>query len=78
MPIVSGLEREYKGRILVKRLNIHKPETRALQQEYGFTATPEFFLADRKGAILAHWDGDITLAELEPLLDKFLAAPSAN
>lgn len=70
---MSGLEREYRGRLSVKRINIHAPDTRAIQQQYGFTATPEFFLVNPEGAILAHWDGDIKLADLRPTLDRLLA-----
>lgn len=69
---MSGIGREYQGRIVIKRLNIHNPDTRALQEEYGFTATPEFFLLNANGAILAHWDGEITLKTLRPLLDQYL------
>jgi hypothetical protein len=74
MPIVSGLEREYKGRLVVKRINIHAPDTRPIREKYGFTATPEFFLVNPEGAVLAHWDGDVKLADFRPTLDKYFAA----
>lgn len=71
---MSGIGREYQGRIVIKRYNIHNADTRPMQEKYGFTATPEFFLVNGDGAVLAHWDGELNVKTLRPLLDKYLAA----
>ena len=76
MPIVHGLEQEYAGRITVVRANIHNKVTLALQEQYGFTATPEFFLVDGDGNILGHWDDGATIASLRQAIDDILEAPS--
>ncbi len=53
---MRGLEQEYRDRLTVQLVNIHNKSTLQLQQEYGFTTTPEFFLVDDQGKILGHWD----------------------
>lgn len=75
---MHGLEREYGDRITFVRVNIHMPETRALQEELGFTTTPEFFLLDADHQILGHWDETIDVAELRASLDRLLAAFSSG
>lgn len=69
---MSGLEKEFKGRIRFVRANIHNKDTFALQKELGFTATPEFFLLDAKGNILGHWDDDAAVPRLRAIFDQFL------
>ena len=72
MPIVHGLEREYGERITFVRANIHLQETRALQEELGFTLAPEFFLVDADGRILGYWDEEVTVAQLRDTFDHVL------
>lgn len=79
MPIVHGLQREYGERITFVRANIHLQETRALQEDLGFTLAPEFFLLDADGGILGHWDEEVTLAQLRDAFDRVLeASPQAK
>lgn len=70
--MVHGLEREYEGRIEFVRSNIHTPNSIELQEKYGFSATPEFFLVDDEGNVLAHWDDGITLANMRETFDNVL------
>ncbi len=72
------LEREYSGRITFVRANIHSKATFALQEKYGFTATPEFFLVDGGGNIQSHWDGDVTAADLEQTFNRILVTQSSK
>ena len=69
---MHGLEREYGERITFVRANIHFQETRALQEELGFTLAPEFFLVDGNGRILGHWDEEVTIAQLRDTFDDVL------
>ncbi len=47
-------------RIKFVRVNIHDPKTAALQTQWGFMTTPEFFLIDPQGRVLHHGAEDIT------------------
>lgn len=67
-----GLEKEYAGRIKFVRANIHNKDTFALQKKYGFTATPEFFLVNGDGIIVARWDEITNLADFIRQIDPFL------
>lgn len=69
---MHGLQREYGERISFVRANIHFQETRALQEDLGFTLAPEFFLLDGDGRILGHWDEEVTVAELRGAFDHVL------
>ena len=76
---MHGLEREYGERITFIRANIHLQETKALQEDLGFTLTPEFFLLDADGRILGHWDEEVTVAQLRETFDRVLeASPQAQ
>jgi thioredoxin-like negative regulator of GroEL len=48
-PIVDGIEEEFKGRLLVQRVNIQDPAGKYLAQKYGFQATPTFIMFDSQG-----------------------------
>jgi hypothetical protein len=72
LPIVHGLERKYGDRIDFLRLSIHNPATFALQKQLGFTVTPEFFLLDANGAVLAHWDDGFSVEGVEQVFAGLL------
>jgi hypothetical protein len=74
MSIVNGLEKVYDQRIEFVRANIHDARSRALMDEYGFSATPEFYLVDPHGKILHFWNDVIPEAELRQAFDTALAA----
>jgi hypothetical protein len=76
--MVHGLEREYEGRIEFVRANIHNDDTIDIQEKYGFSATPEFFLVDGEGNVLAHWDDGITLANMRETFDDVLLKDAAQ
>jgi len=73
VPIVHGLEKEYGDRITFVRVNIHDKETYPLQEQYGFSVTPEFFLVDEHSNILGYWDETVSVAELKRAFDKALS-----
>ncbi len=72
LPIVHGLERKYGSRIAFERVNIHNPDTFALQEELGFSVTPEFFLLDGQGRVLGHWDEGVSVEDLERAFNGLL------
>jgi len=68
---VHGLEREYGDRIGFLRVNILMPESQALMDQYGFSATPEFYLVDKQGQIIGFWDESV---EADALRQAFAEA----
>ncbi|MSP12528.1 MAG: hypothetical protein EXR62_06180 [Chloroflexi bacterium] len=76
IPIVYGMEKAYSGRITLVHANIHNPETFALQKDLGFTMTPEFFLLDKDGKVLGHWDESASITDLKNGIDDVLASSS--
>lgn len=71
---MHGLEKEYGDRIEFVRANILLPENEPLMDQYGFSATPEFYLVDRSGRILGVWDDTLTAELLRAAFDEALAA----
>jgi len=69
---VHGLERKYGDHITFVRLSIHNPDTFSLQEQLGFTVTPEFFLLDASGAVLAHWDEGLSVEGVEQVFAGLL------
>jgi thioredoxin-related protein len=48
-PIVDGIEKQYKGRLVVIRLDIQSTAGRTLAPLYGFQLTPTFIFFDAQG-----------------------------
>ena len=69
---MRGLEKEYAGRIEFIRLNILNPETEPLQEQYGFSATPEFYLLDPHGEVVGFWDDSVEVDDLRLAFDQAL------
>jgi hypothetical protein len=72
LPIVHGLEKTYGDRITFVRVNILNPESRPLMQQFGFSATPEFYLVDGNGDIIDAWDDWVSEAELRLAFEQAL------
>lgn len=70
---MHGLEKEYGDRITFVRANILNPESEPLQEQYGFSVTPEFYLVDGQGQVLKFWDETVTAEELRQAFDSALA-----
>ena len=69
MPVVNGLMKKYTDRVRFVTVNIHASQSRALQRQLGFSASPEFYLVDPTGQVLHYWGGDtVDLSELENLI----------
>ena len=69
---MHGLEREYGDRISFLRVNILIPENEALMEQYGFSATPEFYLVDAQGEIIGFWDETFEVGDLRQAFDEAL------
>lgn len=48
-PIVDGLEKQYKSRLIIIRLDIQSATGRALAPIYGFQYTPTFIFFNSQG-----------------------------
>jgi thioredoxin-like negative regulator of GroEL len=69
---VRGVQKEYVGRIDVVRVNILDEASEPLMAQFGFNTTPEFYLLDRNGVIVAFWDGPVEPDELRAAFDRVL------
>jgi hypothetical protein len=56
-PIVSGLKKEYAGRIEIVMLNISDSRTAEAMAMYDFRAEPYIVLLDREGEVVNMWQG---------------------
>jgi hypothetical protein len=72
-PIVDGLEREYGKKIKFVRANILNDKYKSLMDEYGFSATPEFYLVDREGKILHGWSDMLDVEDVRSVFNQALA-----
>jgi thioredoxin-related protein len=61
-PIVDGIEAQYKGRLVVIRLDIQSQTGHILAPLYGFQYTPTFILFDSRGKEL--WR---SVGQLDPM-----------
>lgn len=66
---MDGLESDFRGRMIVIRLNIQEPAGKALGERYGFQYTPTFILLDSEGRRLWQTIGAIDPAEVRRSLD---------
>jgi thioredoxin-like negative regulator of GroEL len=69
---VRGVQKEYAGKIDVVRVNILDEQNGPLLAQFGFNTTPEFYLLDRSGEIVAFWDGPVEPDELRAAFDRVL------
>ncbi|MCU0508965.1 MAG: hypothetical protein MUC34_11310 [Anaerolineae bacterium] len=60
------------GKIDVVRVNILDEQNGPLLAQFGFNTTPEFYLLDRSGEIVAFWDGPVEPDELRAAFDRVL------
>jgi thioredoxin-related protein len=67
-PIVDGIEQQYKGRLVVIRLDIQSATGRALAPVYNFQYTPTFIFFDTQGKELWRSVGNLDEARLQDSL----------
>jgi thioredoxin-related protein len=67
-PIVDGIEGQYKGRLVVIRLDIQGETGRTLAPLYGFQYTPTFIFFDARGKELWRSIGQLDPAKLSESL----------
>ena len=68
-PIVDGVEQEYKGKLMVIRLNIQEQVGRELAPVYMFEYTPTFIFFDAQGNELWRSVGNLDLDKLRQSLE---------
>ena len=69
MPIVNGLEEEFRGRVAVTRLNAGKSDVRRLQDRYGVRGHPSFVVVDGNGNIEERFFGPQDAAVLRAAME---------
>ena len=57
MPIVNGLEDEFRGQVAVRRLDADEGTNSQLQREYGVQGHPSFVVLDGNGAVVDRFFG---------------------
>jgi thioredoxin-related protein len=67
-PIVDGIEKQTKGRLLVIRLDIQTETGRTLALVYGFRYTPTFIFFDAHGKELWRSIGQLDTAKVSESL----------
>ncbi len=67
-PVVDGIEKQYKGKLVVIRLNIQEPVGRELAPVFGFEFTPTFIFFDAQGKEQWRTIGDLDTARLHESL----------
>lgn len=68
-PIVDGIEEEFKGHLIIQRVNIQDPVGKLLAKKYGFLATPTFILFDGQGVEVWRSLGRIERAKVQQFMD---------
>ena len=63
---MRGVQKEYAGRIDVVRVNVLDEKNEGVMAEFGFNTTPEFYLLNSTGRIVAFWDGPVEPDALAP------------
>lgn len=69
-PVVDGLEKETKDRLVLIRLNIQDPVGKQLAAEYNFEFTPTFIYFDAKGNELYRMVGSLDTQKVLNSLNK--------
>jgi len=67
-PIVDGIEQQYKGRLVVIRLDIQSKTGRTLAPLYSFQYTPTFIFFDAQGKELWRMIGQLDTVKVRESL----------
>ncbi len=70
-PVIEELEREYSGKIEVKKVDVDAPENQELVQQYQVMAMPTFFI-EKDGQVVEQLVGAQSKSTLSAALDKAL------
>jgi hypothetical protein len=73
LPVVHGAENTFAGRVAFLYLDISDARTKSAQERFKFRATPQFFILDAKGRVLAERTGIITAADFERWISETIA-----
>jgi thioredoxin-like negative regulator of GroEL len=71
-PVVHGLGAEYEGRVDFFYLDVSQPEVEPLAAEFGFEATPHFFLRSPDGRVAWSHQGAVSRERLVEAIDTVL------
>jgi len=71
-PIVNGLSKRYAGQLRVTRVNVLLDSSQALMERFSFSSTPEIYLLDESGKILARWDEGVTAEVVAQAIENAL------
>ena len=69
---MDGLQKVYAGQVRFTRVNILDHTSQSLMEKFGFSTSPEIYLTDHQGQILANWDDFVSSSELSAAIDRAL------
>jgi thioredoxin-like negative regulator of GroEL len=75
---VNGLYEKYHGQVSLTRLNILNSDSQPMMDKLGFSATPEIYLLDPAGKIVALWDDLTSEQEMAAVIDAALAKQASH
>ena len=70
---MHGLEIAYADQITFVRVNILRPDSAPLMEQFSFSATPEFYLVDQGGKIIGAWDDGVSEMDLRQAFDQAIS-----
>lgn len=69
---MNGLSKRYAGQLRVTRVNVLLDSSQALMERFSFSSTPEIYLLDESGKILARWDEGVTAEVVAQAIENAL------
>jgi hypothetical protein len=72
-----GLEQEFEGQVDFVYLDISEEEVQPFLSEFGFEATPHFFIRSIEGEVVWSRQGEVSQEELRRELDFVVARESS-
>ena len=73
MPIVNGIEHEYRGQLNVLYVSMDEEEGQTVARGYGVIGTPTILLLDDQGEQINVVRGVVAQVQLEQLVEDLLA-----
>lgn len=70
---MDGLAQKFAGRVDFIKLDIDKTETLPLRQQFNMVQRSTYALIDAKGDVIHRWFGFLDEAELEKVINDYLA-----
>jgi thioredoxin 1 len=71
-PIIEEIEKEYEGKVTVKKINLDEPESQELTLKYPITAVPTYII-EKNGQVIQQFIGAQHKNTITEALDQALS-----